>query len=258
MGTAGEIFMRALLGLAVLFLGVADSSAEDLPDLGGRGVIAMIDERLPGKTRYEKGDRSSFEHAALDEIAKRLNLDIEWKRTDTEAMVPALVNGAGDIAIDRLPVDAPRDGRVVLTEPYLVLDQVVLVRAESVAVDATDPSLVVGAVKGASTRTAVSRLLDNDPNSKRLVTFERDSEAAAAVLRGSVHIAVVDHLTAEKFIEEPGNRLVQLGEPIGSESFAFALAEGSDLADALNAGLVSLRKDGTMRAYTLGWMSVWD
>ncbi len=250
--------MRALLGFSALLVSVGGGWAQGLPDLGGRGVIAMIDERLPGKTRYEKGDRSSFEHAALDEIAKRLNIDIEWKRTDTEAMVPALVNGAADIAIDRAPVGAPRDGPVVFTEPYLVLDQVILARAGSGAVSPTDPSLTVGAVAGESAKAAVANLLANDPKSSRLVTFARDSDAAAAVWAGNVDVAVVDHLTAEVLIAKAGGEIAQISEPIGSESFAFVLAEGSDLADALNAGLHSLREDGTLRAYTRKWMYVWD
>ena len=155
---------------AAIVAAVSAASAAELPDLGGRTVKAVTENAYTPLNFADPktGDGIGWEYDAFNEIAKRLNLKVEWHLSSWDTMIQAVREGQFDVGMDGITITDERKQQVDFSDPYMTSEQFMLVRADEnrftdAETFAANPDLLVGAQAGTTNfYTAVYEVLDGD------------------------------------------------------------------------------------------------
>lgn len=246
---------------AALVLAAGTAHAAGLPDLKGRSVVAVTENAYTPLNFADpkSGQGIGWEYDAFNEIAKRLNLKVEWKLSSWDTMIQGVREGQYDVGMDGITINDERKAQVDFTDPYMVSEQFMLVRADEKRF--TDPAsfkadkdLLVGAQAGTTNfYVAVYNVLDGDENNPRIKLFDTFGASVQALKSGDVDLVLMDKTSANGYIGANKGAFKIIGGPLGSEEFGFILKKGSDLVGPINAAIKSLKDDGTFDKLNQKW-----
>jgi len=253
--------LRAVaLTLAAVVLPFAAQAAE-LPDLNGRAVRAVTENAYTPLNFADPktGEGIGWEYDAVNEIAKRLNMKVEWNLASWDTMIQAVREGQFDIGMDGITITDDRKTQVDFSDPYMISEQYMLVRADEDRFDAAasfaaDDELLVGAQAGTTNfYTAVYDVLDGDEGNPRIKLFDTFGASVQALKSGDVDLVLMDKTSAAGYMGASPNSFKIVGKPLGTEAFGFILTPGSELTAPVNAALQSMKEDGTIEALNKKW-----
>jgi polar amino acid transport system substrate-binding protein len=256
------MFRRMVLaGLAAASLLMALPAAAQMPDLKGRSIIAITENAYYPLNFADpaNGQGIGLEYDMFNEIAKRLNAKVEWKLLAWDATIQAVRDGQGDVAMNGISITDERKQQVDYSDPYLVAEQFMLVRAdESRFADAAafkaDAKLLVGAQTGTTNfYVSVRELLGGDDKSPRLKLFETFGQSVQALKNGDVDTVLMDKAGAGGVMSAQANAFKLTGPGMGKDEFGIIMKKGSDLAAPVNAALAAMKADGTMAKLETKW-----
>ena len=252
----------ALAGLlAALLAPVAARAAETLPDLGGKKVVVVTENAYPPLQFVDpkSGKAIGWEYDAMNEIAKRLNVAVEYQNASWDAMIQAVSDKKYDIGMDDITIKDDRKQKVDFSDPYMSSEQFMLVRGdESRFTDAKSFAGVKDALIGAQPGTtpfytAVYDVLDGNEKNPRIKLFETFGATVEALKTGDVDMVLTDGTAGKGYVDASGGGLKMVGGPLGSEDFGFIFPKGSDLEKPVNAAIAALKADGTFDALNKKW-----
>ncbi|WP_102110358.1 transporter substrate-binding domain-containing protein [Oceaniglobus roseus] len=252
--------LLAAAALAVL-PGLAAAAAADLPDLGGRTVAVVTENAYPPLQFVDPktGEATGWEYDAMAEIARRLNMTVEYANTSWDAMIPAVSQGQYDIGMTGITIREDRAEVVDFSDPYMRSEMVMLVRGdEDRFIDAAsfqeDPDLLIGAQPGTTPfYVGIYDVLGSDESDPRMKQFETFGAAVQALRTGDVDLVLTDGTAGEGYVAASDGALKIVGEKLGSEDFGFIFPKGSDLVAPVNAAIASMKEDGTIEALNKKW-----
>src|SRR3954462_10920676 len=104
-----KAFTRAAALAALTFAAFTlalPADAAPLPDLGGRTVKAVTENAYPPLNFADPttGQGIGWEYDAFNEIAKRLNLKVEWNLASWDTMIQAVREGQFDVGMDGITI----------------------------------------------------------------------------------------------------------------------------------------------------------
>jgi len=264
--------MIMTLALAAAFAGgskepAASSSSEPtmsaagLPDLKSRTIVAVTENAYTPLNFVDPktGMSVGWEYDAVNEIAKRLNAKVDWKLSSWDLMIQSVRDGQFDVGMDGITITDERRTQVDFSDPYMVSQQFMLVRAdENRFADASafgaDADLLVGAQAGTTNfYVAVYEVLDGDEQNKRIKLFETFGATVQALLAGDVDTVLMDASSTKGFIGANPGKLKTVGGPLGTEEFGFIFKKGSDLVVPFNAAIAAMKADGTLEKLNTTW-----
>ena len=247
------------LVLSVLFLlaSAMGLAAQDLPDLMGATItVAVENAYIPfNYIDQETGEAVGWDYDTLDELCARLNCVPEYIETSWDGMILAVSNGEYDMAADGITIKEDRAEIVDFSDGYISLEQVLLGRIDEMRFDgsealAADASLIVGVQPGTTNYWVALELVGEE----RIVTYETFPVAVQALIAGDVDAVVMDDVAGQGYVGVNAEQLQIVGEPLTStEELGFIFPLGSELRDAVNAALDSMRADGTLEAINNKW-----
>ena len=249
--------LTLMLGALLLLLPALLTTAQDLPDLGGATIsIAVESSYIPfGFIDLETDEPIGLDYDLLDELCARLNCVPDFIETAWDGMILAVSNGEFDMAVGGITIKPDRAEIVDFTDGYVSIVQVLLSRIGETRFDgaeslAADESLLVG-VQPATTNYWVALGLVGE---ERVVAYETFPVAVQALIAGDVDAVVMDDVAGQGYVGVNADRLQIIGEPLTSEEeIGYIFPLGSELRDAMNAGLDSMRADGTLEAINNRW-----
>jgi len=241
-------------------------SQQALPDLEGR-VIDAVTENAYTPLNFvdpKTGQAVGWEYDAVNEICRRLNCQVNWNVTAWDTMIAAVREGQFDVGMDGITITDERRQQVDFSEPYMRSEQFMLVRAgedrfTNAQEFAAEPELLIGSQAGTTNfYTAVYEVLDGDESNPRIKLFDTFGAAVQALLNGDVDMVLTDAASSRGYIGANPDKLMTVGEPLGSEDFGFIFTPGSDLTVPFNAAVISMREDGTLGHLNLKWFFITD
>ena len=246
---------------AAIAMAALPAGAAELPDLGGRAVKAVTENAYTPLNFADpaSGKGIGWEYDAFNEIAKRLNLSVEWHLSSWDTMIQAVREGQFDIGMDGITITKERQQQVDFSDPYMISEQFMLVRADEDRFTdaesfAADGELLVGAQAGTTNfYTAVYNVLDGKEDNPRIKLFETFGASVQALKSGDVDLVLMDAASAAGYMGASPDSFKIVGEPLGTEAFGFIFAPGSDLVAPVNAALASMKDDGTLEALNKKW-----
>ena len=250
----------ALAGLAALAFSTAQ--AAELPDLGGKTIVAVTENAYTPLNFADPntGEGIGWEYDAFNEIAKRLNAKVDWQLASWDTMIQAVRDGQFDVGMDGITITDERKTQVDFSEPYMVSQQFMLVRADEARFDGAgafgeNPDLLVGAQPGTTNfYVAVYDVLDGDEANPRVKLFETFGASVQALKSGDVDTVLMDQTSANGYIGANPGAFKVVGEPLGTEEFGFIFTPGSEFVGPVNAALAEMKADGTLDALNTKWL----
>lgn len=250
-----------LTALAVLLLAPLAAFAQNLPDLTGRKVVVVTENAYPPLQFVDPktGKQIGWEYDAMDEIARRLNFQVEYQNTSWDAMIQAVSDNQYNIGMTGITINDERKAKVDFSDPYMRNEQYMLVRGdESRFTDARSFAAfkdgLVGAQAGTSPfYTAVYSVLDGNEQNPRIKLFETFGASVQALKTGDVDVVLTDSTAGKGYVDASDGRLKLIGGPLGTEDFGFIFPKGSDLVAPVNAAIAAMKADGTIEALNKKW-----
>ena len=105
--------------LAAMLPAVSAQWGMNLPDLGGRTIVAVT-ENAYTPLNFEDpatGQAMGWEYDAMAELCQRLNCTVEWNLIGWDAMIPAVADGQYDIGMDGITITDERAQQVAFSAP---------------------------------------------------------------------------------------------------------------------------------------------
>lgn len=260
---------RNALILAAALAGITlPAMAQGLPDLGGRTIRAVTENAyypLNFEDPKAPGKGIGLEYDVMNEVAKRLNAKVEWNLSAWDVMIEAVRTGQFDVGMDGISITPDREEQIDFTDPFISLDQFMLVRADETRItDASsftpESGLLIGAQTGTTSfYTAIYDFLgaesEDDP---RVKTFDTFAGAVAALQTGDVDMVLVDQAASAGYQGANPGAFKTVGEAVKTDPMGFILTPGSDLREPINAALASMQADGTLGALITQWFFLYN
>ncbi len=252
--------LSALAAAAALAI-AAPALSQDLPDLRGR-TIKAVTENAYFPLNFEDaatGEGIGLEYDVFNEIARRLNAQVEWNLMGWDTMIEAVRQGQFDVGMDGITINEEREEVIDFSEPYIVMDQFMLVRADEERVSGPESftpesGLLIGSQTGTTSfYTAIYDFLGTAEDDQRVKQFDTFGGAIAALKAGDVDMVLVDQAASAGYQGADPGAFKTVGDPVKTEPFGFILTPGSDLVEPVNAALASMREDGTIGALITKW-----
>lgn len=249
------------LAAAVFLAFVPQAGAQTLPDLGGR-TIKAVTENAYYPLNFEDpatGQGIGLEYDLINEIAKRLNATVEWNLMGWDTMIEAVRQGQFDVGMDGITINAEREEVIDFSEPYIVMDQFMLVRADEERITGPESfteesGLLIGSQTGTTSfYTAIYDFLGAEEDDPRVKQFDSFGAAVAALKAGDVDMVLVDQAASAGYQGADPGAFKTVGDPVKTEPFGFIFTPGSDLVGPVNAALAAMREDGTSGALITKW-----
>jgi polar amino acid transport system substrate-binding protein len=250
-----------LAASAASFIAPLAAHAAGLPDLKGRKIVVVTENAYPPLQFLDPktGKQIGWEYDAVNEMAKRLNLKVEYQNTSWDAMIQAVSDHQFDMGMDGITIKDDRKEKVDFSDPYMRSEQFMLVRGdESRFTDAksfaANKDLLVGAQPGTTPfYTAVYDVLDGDEKNPRIKLFETFGATVQALKTGDVDMVLTDGTAGKGYVSTSDGGLKMVGGPLGTEDFGFIFPKGSELEAPINAAIAALKADGTFDALNKKW-----
>lgn len=247
----------ALAGFALM---TRAATAQDLPNLEGKEVVAVTENAYPPLQFMDKsGAAVGWEYDAMAEIAKRINITVKYENTSWDAMIPAVSEGQYDLGMTGITIKDERKEKVDFSDAYMRSEMLMIVRGDEArftdaASFAAIPELLVSAQPGTSPfYAAIYNILDGNEENPRVIKFETFGAGLEALKTGDVDLTLSDSTAANGYVQASNGGLKLIGEPLASEDFGFIFPKGSDLVAPINAAIASMKADGTMDALNQKW-----
>ena len=206
---------------------------------------------------YEADDPDTlvgFEIEILDELARRMGTKPQFVQNAWDSLVPALLRGDIDIALNGIEVTPDRADDVEFTRPYYVFQQELTVRAGETRIRslADLKGRKVGTLSGSLARD----MLEATPGVK-IVTYPGVVEPYRDVVLGRIDAVLLDIPVASYYGRLEG-KLKPAGPPIGRALYAGVLRKGDrKRRDAIDAAIGSMIEDGSLRRILEKW-GLWN
>ncbi len=229
-------------------------SGSKLPDLGGRTITVAVENAYPPFNMIDEatGEGVGWDYDAVREICKRLNCVPEFKQAAWDGIFPAMQAGEYDMLADGVTITAERDEIVDFSIPYVIVGQVLLVRADetaSIEEIKADANRLIGTQLGTTNEIVAKEHFPPE----RVKSFEDFGAAVLALLSKDIDGVVIDNVSALGFIDENPDQLKIAGQLTSDEQLGFVFPPGSELREAINAALQSMIDDGTLEALNKKW-----
>jgi polar amino acid transport system substrate-binding protein len=237
-----------------------------LPDLEGRKIVAVTGNDYTPLNFVDpvSGEAVGWEYDAVNEICHRLNCEVDWQVTAWDTMIAAVKEGQFDVGMDGITITEERAQEVDFSDPYLVSQQFMLVRADEDRFStpeefAADEELLIGSQAGTTNfYVGVYEVLDGDEANPRIKLFESFGAAVQALITGDVDMVLMDAASSRGYIGANPDELKLVGDPLGTEEFGFIFTPGSDLVEPFNAVLATMKEDGFLEYLNTRWFFLYD
>jgi polar amino acid transport system substrate-binding protein len=257
-----RFMQKLILALAATLAFATPLAAQDLPDLGGR-TIKAVTENAYFPLNFEDpatGEGIGLEYDVFNEIANRLNANVEWSLMAWDPMIEAVRQGQFDVGMDGISITPEREEVIDFSAPFISVEQYMLVRADEDRIAGPESftpesGLLIGAQTGTTSfYTAIYDFLgaesEDDP---RVKTFDSFGAAVAALKSGDVDMVLADTAASAGYMGADPGAFKTVGEPVKTDPLGFIFTPGSDLVQPVNAALASMEADGTLDALINKW-----
>ena len=245
------------LGITVGHAGHA-AAADPISPSGGREVKSLkwaADAEGGAPYIFKDPDHAGrnigFEVDLSQALAGELHRPIEFTQYQFSSLVPGLLRGDFDFAMNGIEVTPDRIKALRLSRPYYVYTLQLVVRKDETRLGTLDDCKRLGAVVGTLEDTAAQRMLVAEGIHKKVYP---DQVAPYVELELQRIDAVLLDLPIAIYYARPNPKLKFVGKPLGEGYYAIAFRKDQEpLAEQFDAALGRLLKEGQLRRIYQKW-----
>jgi len=213
-------------------------------------VVGTSADYPPFESYVTPGQLDGFDIALMDEIGRRLGMQIEYRDIAFDGLGPALLQGQIDAAIAAISKTPEREAYADFSNVYLVGE------GAAVAQQAADITLTkledvakykVGVQRNSVYKNRIQTLfIDTGKMSPdNLFAYEKAEDAVNDLLAGRIELVVMDLQAAQAFTDKGGIKIVGIGDT--RQNYAIALPKRAVALKAkINQAITDMFSDGTL------------
>ncbi len=188
-------------------------------------------------------------------IADEVGITIDFVTTAWDGIFAGLVNGEYDAIISSVTITEERKKTMDFSDSYFNAGQILAIRsADAGSIQSIEDMVgkAVGAqigTSGADVISGVSGLI--------LKTYDDLGPAVEELANGTIDGIVADTpLVAEYLLRNPkyGELFTVVGEQLTTEEYGIVFSKGSELREKINAGLATIKQNGTYETIYNAWI----
>jgi polar amino acid transport system substrate-binding protein len=196
------------------------------------------------------GNKTGFDIDLMTEIAKRLNLKLEWVDMPFDSLIAGVQEGKIDASISAFNYSEERDKVVDFSDQYYLGEDAFMV-AEGFAGTIAKPEDVTAYKIGVQTGTTQDGWLTDNlvtPGKMpegNLFRYDRADQAALDLKNGRIDVMFADLIPAEALAKQVGGLKIAYKDVLSSGPMNIVIPEGDkELAQAINDVLKQLQSEG--------------
>lgn len=237
-----------VLILATLVLTACGSAAD------GDVVIVAVENAYPPFNMIDEasGEPVGWDYDTVNEICSRIGCVAEFREAAWDGIFPAMQAGEFDWLADGVTYTDERAEIVDFSTPYVVVGQVLLVRADEtngLEDFKTNADLLVGTQIGTTNEIVAKETFPD----KEIQSYEDFGGSVLALLAGDIDAVVIDNISASGFMAENEGDMKIAGQITSDEELAFVFPPGSELTEKVNGALAEMKADGTLDTLNAKW-----
>ena len=256
--------LRPLIALtALLALGLAACNGEDVtePDdvveapaddlgLAQDGVLqAGSDIDFPPFEFVEDGEIKGFDIDLMEEIGRRLGVEVEWVDAAFDTLIPQLAADEFDAIVAAMTITEERAESVDFSEPYFEATQALVARPDS---DVTGVADLAGMSVGAQDGTTGEAYAEEHFTDSDVTSFPTYPAAFTALEADQIDAVLADLPVAAE--QEGRSDLVVVEVLETDELYGIGVQQGNAaLLDAIDDALAEMIDDGTYAEIYSRW-----
>ncbi|MBN1247376.1 MAG: basic amino acid ABC transporter substrate-binding protein [Anaerolineae bacterium] len=240
------IMVSALMVLAILAMAGCQSG-------GGTLVVGTSADYEPFEYIDEDGNYTGFDIELMEEVASRLDMELEWQDIAFDGLIGALQSDKIDAIIAAMSATPEREQQVDFTDPYFIGADAIIV-AEGSGIQITKNEDMAGHTVGVQTGTIQEEWIDENIDAE-VSRYERAEQAIMDLQSGRIDIVAMDYYAATSFIEQGGIEMA-LKTEFSGEHMAIAVKEGNtELHDKMDAVIDELQNEGFVEELAMKYLA---
>ena len=258
-----KVFILMMLAFSVLMCSIQKEDkknvGEETSALPSKIVIGLDDTFAPMGFKNEKGEIVGFDIDLAKEVAKRLNIEVEFKSINWDSKILDLNSGSIDLIWNGLTITPERTEETAMSKPYMSNNQSIVVRANSNIKTKSDLNGKIVGVQNQSIGEETVVKSGANKDFKEFKGYAQYDQAFMDLDSGRIEAIVVDEMFA-KYIkntkEDQSGKLLYtiLEDNFGLEYFGIAAKKGNrKLIDAIDKTIEEMKSDGTYKEIFSRW-----
>ena len=246
-------FVTMLLVLVMVLSLAACGGSDGLTVEKGKLHMSTNAEFPPYEMVTNDGGFEGIDVEVAGLIAEKMGLELVVDDMGFTAALEAVQNGKSDIAMAGITVNEERKANMDFSDSYATGIQVVIIKADSPAVQSLDDlstGVLIGTQEGTTGYIYCSDSVENGGYGEdHVIGYETGAVAVQALVNGQVDAVIIDNLPAQSYVEaNAAAGLTILEGTWVEEDYAIALQKGNtELMAAVNGALNELKADGTFQ-----------
>ena len=247
-------------GLSVLLLvAVPSYAANSIEKIQHRGYLLWGSD-AEGGAPYVFPDPKTpsnligFEVDLASEIAKGLGVKARQAQNAWDSLIPALMRGDSDIAMNGIEITPQREQKVLFSQPYYIYTEQLVVRKDEEAIHSVNDlkGKKVGTLSGTVAQDILMKMGGVD-----VKIYAGQVEPYEDLAIGRLDAVLLD-LPIAAYYAKPNPKLKYAGQPVGEGFYAIAIRKGDEeLKKRIDDVLASLVSTGRLKEIYVKW-DLWN
>ena len=220
---------------------------------GDKLVVGTSADYEPFEFIDEDGGYTGFDIELMEEIAARLDVELEWQDIAFDGLIGSLQSGKIDAIIAAMSATPDREEQVDFTKPYFIgADAIITADGSGLTINLNEDmaGLKVGVQSGTIQEEWVDENIDAEVS-----RYERAEQAIMDLKAGRIEVVAMDYYAATSFLDQGGLALA-LKTEFSGEHMAVAVQEGNtELRDEIDAVIAELQAEGFVEELALKYLS---
>jgi len=247
-------------GLTVLLLlAVPSSAANSIEKIQHRGYLLWGSDAEGGAPYIFPDPKNpskliGFEVDLAEEIAKELGVRARQAQNAWDSLIPALMRGDSDIAMNGIEITPQREKEVLFSRPYYIYTEQLVVRKDEEAIKSVNDlkGKKVGTLSGTVAQDILMKMSGVD-----VKIYAGQVEPYEDLAIGRLDAVLLD-LPIAAYYAKPNPKLKYAGQPVGEGFYAIAIRRGDeDLKAKIDDILQRLVSTGRLKEIYVKW-DLWN
>lgn len=191
------------------------------------------------------GEFTGYDVEIVEAIGDQLGLEVEWKDSVFDTILASVAAGDCDMVASAMTITEERQEQALFSDPYFDAGQSLLIRADDAENYASLADLggqTIGVQTGTTGETYAN---ENAPDDATIKNYEGGEDLFLPLASGEL-AAVLQDLPVNNYRALQDDEFVVIESFDTDEQYGFAFSlENQALVDAVNAGLTTIKGDGT-------------
>nr|WP_197969827.1 transporter substrate-binding domain-containing protein [Mesobacillus harenae] len=235
-----------------------NEEASLLQEIKDRGVlkVGLMGTYQPYNFLNENQEMDGFDADIAKEIAKGLDVDVEFVAQEFSGMIAGLQAEKFDVVISQMTITDERKKQMDFSDPYITNNVKVIVHEDNDTITAVEDfkGKDIGVGLGTNDETYLRTELMPKVGDFNIMTYDDVITSLKDLDAGRIDATINNMYAIKPVVEKNGFKIKAVGEPIKSDRAGIATRQGNDeLIEEVNSILAEMKEDGTYKEIFVKW-----